>query len=211
MALDPIVSALLVVSFGLIIAIAGYHLFKGLVGLMGAIILGGAAFFFGLWIGGFVAGGFGLIIAIVLGIIGAVIGAILAIAIATVVLAIGFGIVAFSAGVALGESLDLPGIGPVALGAALAVIGAFLFLILARFLIRAATSLLGGFMVASGSFYLFDRFTTLSDGTAFLICIAVLAVVSVLGFYVQSGAERKDGSKPGKRRDGAHRDRRKKR
>lgn len=205
MVLDPIVSALLVISFGLVIALAGYHLFKGLVGLMGAMILGGAAFVLGLWIGGSVAGVLGSIIAIAFAIVGAVIGALLAIAIATVVLAIGFGMVAFSVGVALGESLDIPGIGPIALGAVLAVVGAFLFLLLARFLIRAATSVLGGFMVAAGSFYLLDRFTAFGGGTAFLICIAVLAVVSLVGFTVQSGAERKDRSKPKKRGGADHR------
>jgi hypothetical protein len=189
MDLDPTIGAVLMLLVGLVVAMAGHWLFKTFAGLAGAILLGAGSFLMGLWIGGLFGGTLGLLIAIAMGIIGAVIGAVLAIAAATVILAVGSGILAFSVTAMVGEGVGLSDAWAALIGIAAAIISTVVFLVLARTMIRAASAVLGGFLAASGTFYLIDRTTSIGEGMAFPASLVAFITVASVGFIVQSRSD----------------------
>jgi len=193
------------------VACAGYKMFKGVVGLLGAIVLGGTFFIAGLWIGSFISGILGIVVAVVLGIIGAVLGAVLALTIATLMLSIGFGIISFMVGLEIGKVLGLSDGPSIVMGAAFAVVGGILFLVLARFMIKVATSVLGGYLTAMGSFRLIDGMVSMGREVSLLICLFIFILVTAAGYAIQSGLDHGDRGKDRERRKGRSKGDRRKR
>ena len=183
------VVALVLVALGLVLAYKGYALFKGVISIFGALVLGACFLIAGIWIGGMIGGIFSLVIPIVLAIIGCILGAILAVKIAITILGIAFAVISWTAGMAAGSELFPGQLIGFAIALIFAIVGIVVFIIFNKAMIKIATSLIGGYLTAWGANMILDPF--MSDRAAFLIGAVILVAVSVSGILSQMGTRSK--------------------
>lgn len=199
-----LVASIALILLGLVVAYSGHRLFKGLVALFGALLLGAGSFMLGLWIGGIVGGPLGIIVAVVMGLIGAVTGALLATGLAMFVLVIAFAMFSWSIGLTIGGAIGLDGLSLYALALVIAVIGAVTFMALSRTMLRLATSILGAYLVAWGAFSMMSDPIGIGARVATIIAVVLFILVATTGFIAQSGekGDRHDKGNGGKKRRG---------
>ncbi|MDG6225023.1 MAG: hypothetical protein QCI82_05865 [Candidatus Thermoplasmatota archaeon] len=185
---ETVVSLVLIV-LGLVLAYRGYVLFKGVVSVFGALILGTCFLIAGIWIGGMVGGIFALLVPIALAIIGCIIGAILAVRIAVTMLGIAFAVISWTAGMAVGSELFDGGLALFVTALVFAMAAVALFIIFNKAMIKVATSVIGGYLTAWGAYTLMHGH--MADGIAFLAGVVILIAVTVSGMVSQMGASSK--------------------
>ncbi|MEA3559883.1 MAG: hypothetical protein U9R75_11575 [Candidatus Thermoplasmatota archaeon] len=182
-------SMVLLIVLGLVLALRGYKLMEKFMRIFGGIILAVTFMFIGFMIGFYLGGIWVFVLGPALGILGFIIGFIFAPKIFWMILAMVVFALCFGLGWRLGENLELDKlfIWLVAFGAGL--VGSWLFGMLARKLLVAATSLIGGIMVAVGVFnILIDEFDLAMAGG---IAAACLVLVGGIGYLLQRGSKKK--------------------
>ena len=179
----------LLIVLGLVVALRGYKLMEKFMRIFGGIILAFTFMFIGFLIGIYLGGIWVFILGPALGVLGFIIGLIFAPKIFWMILAMMVFALCFGLGWRLGENFELDElfIWLTAFGAGL--IGSWLFGMIARKFLVAATSLIGGIMVAIGVFnILIEKFDLVVAGG---IAAGCLVVVGGLGYLLQRGSKRK--------------------
>lgn len=178
----------LLIILGLVLALRGYKLMEKFMRLFGGIILAFTFMFIGFLIGFYLGGIWVFILGPVLGIIGFIIGLIFAPRIFWMILAMIVFALCFGLGWRIGEYLDLDGLVIWIAAFAAGIIGSWVFGMIARKLMVAATSLIGGIMVGIGVFIiLLESFDMVVAGGAGL---GAVLLVSLVGYLLQRGKKR---------------------
>lgn len=187
------VVSLVLIALGLVLAYKGYALFKGLVSVFGALVLGTCFLIAGIWIGGMIGGIFTLIIPIALAIIGCIIGAILAVRIAVTMLGIAFAVISWTAGMAVGSELFEGGLAVFVTALIFAMAGIVLFIIFNKAMIKVATSVIGGYLTAWGAYMLSHGYV--EERIAFIAAVIIMIAVTLSGMISQIGGSSKKKKK----------------
>ncbi len=184
-------SMVLLIILGLVLGLRGYKLIESFMRIFGGIVLGFTFLLIGLLIGYHLGGIWAIVLGPALGIIGLIIGIIFAPKIFWMILALVVFALCFGLGWRIGENLELDGMVVWGIALVAGLVGSWLFGLLARKVLVAATSLIGGMMVAVGTFaILIEEFDIIVAGG---IAVGCLVVVAVLGYVMQRGKKGKNG------------------
>lgn len=192
-----LISSLILIAAGLVLAFGGYKLIKSLARIFAGILFGAVMFSFGIWLGnildfwplpvGILSGGVGLVLGLILGpsLLFLIITALAVIA-------------AWSFGMTLGKELGMGTVPIIVLALVVSVIVGIVVSAMLKRIIISATAVAGGIISGVGAFILMTSFSTL--WMALAISLFITVAVGIVGLLYQSKKKRKRSSKSGKKK-----------
>jgi hypothetical protein len=182
-------SMVLLIILGLILGLRGYKLMERFMRIFGGIVLAFTLMLIGFLIGFYLGGIWVFLLGPILGVIGFIIGFIFAPKIFWMILAIVVFALCFGLGWEIGHQLEMDSIIITIIALAAGMIGSWIFGMIAKKLLVAATSLVGGAMVGVGSFVILSESLDLPTATG--ISVGAGLAVALLGYLIQRGKKKK--------------------